>query len=97
MRIIAKRTIKQFWEKYPDSEEALRTWYRESSRGRWHDPNHLKTHFGHARILGANRVIFNICGNKYLLICEINYTRGWLFIRFIGTHSAYNKIDSKKI
>ena len=97
MRIIAKRTIREFWEKYPDAEEALRTWYCESSRGRWHDPNHLKTHFGHARILGANRVIFNICGNKYRLITEINYTRGWLFIRFIGTHSAYDKIDPKKI
>ncbi len=97
MRIIAKRTIREFWEKYPDAEEALRTWYRESSRGKWQDPKHLKTHFGHARIIGANRVIFNICGNKYRLICEINYTRGWLFIRFIGTHSAYNKIDSKKI
>jgi len=97
MRIIAKRTLREFWEKYPDAEEALRTWYRESSRGRWHDPNHLKTHFGHAIILGANRVIFNICGNKYRLITEINYKRGWLFIRFIGTHSAYDKIDPKKI
>ena len=97
MRIIAKRTLREFWEKYPDAEEALRTWYRESSRGRWHDPNHLKTYFGHARILGANRVIFNICGNKYRLITEINYKRGWLFIRFIGTHSAYDKIDPKKI
>ena len=97
MRIIAKRTLREFWEKYPDAEEALRTWYRESSRGRWHDPNHLKTHFGHARILGATRVIFNICGNKYRLITEINYKRGWLFIRFIGTHSAYDKIDPKKI
>lgn len=97
MRIIAKRTIREFWEKHPDAKEALRTWYRESSKGRWHDPNQLKTHFGQAILLGANRVIFNICGNKYRLIAEINYTRGWIFIRFIGTHSAYNKINPKKI
>lgn len=97
MHIIAKRTIKDFWEKHPEAEDALRTWYRESSNGRWRDPNQLKTHFGQAIILGANRVIFNICGNKYRLIVEINYARGWIFIRFIGTHSAYNKINPKKI
>ena len=97
MSIIAKKTIREFWEKHPDSEEALRTWFRESSGGNWRTPNQLKDHFGHARIIGSNRIIYNICGNKYRLIVEVNYQRGWFFIRFIGTHSEYNRIDPHTI
>jgi mRNA interferase HigB len=97
MRIIAKRTIREFWEKHPGSEEALRTWFRESSGRRRYNQNQLKDHFGHIRILGANRIIFNICGNKYRLIVEVNYPRGWFFIRFIGTHTEYDRIDPKTI
>ena len=97
MRIIAQRTIREFWEKQPDSEEALRTWFRESSGGKWYNPNQLKDHFGHSRILGANRIIFNICSNKYRLLVEVNYQRGWFFIRFIGTHSEYDRINPNTI
>lgn len=69
------------------------TWYQESSREIWHDPHQIKQHFGHASILGKNRVVFNICGNKYRLIVEIDYPKSWIFIRFIGTHREYDKID----
>jgi mRNA interferase HigB len=73
------------------------SWFRGSSGRRWYNQNQLKDHFGHVRILGANRIIFNICGNKYRLIVEVNYPRGWFFIRFIGTHTEYDRIDPKTI
>lgn len=93
VRIIAKRTIRDFWEKHPDSEQALKTWYKEASREIWNDPHQVKQHFRKASILGKNRVIFNICGNKYRLITEIDYSKSWIFVRFIGTHKYYDNID----
>ena len=97
MRIIAKRTIREFWEKHPDSEQPLRTWYQEVSRVKWKDPHQLKQHFSAASIIGERRAVFNICGNKYRLLVEIDYLKSWVFIRFIGTHSAYNKIEATSI
>ena len=97
MRIISKKAIREFWEKYPDSEQPLRTWHTEASRLIWHSPNQVKMDFARASIIGNSRVVFNICGNKYRLIVEIEYKKSWIFIRFIGTHSDYDKIDATKI
>ncbi|MEN8226870.1 MAG: type II toxin-antitoxin system HigB family toxin [Bacteroidota bacterium] len=97
MRIISKKIIREFWEKYPDSEQPLKTWHREVSRVIWHNPNQVKMDFAKASIIGNSRVVFNICGNKYRLIVEIEYKKSWIFIRFIGTHSNYDKIDATKI
>ncbi|MCK5068008.1 MAG: type II toxin-antitoxin system HigB family toxin [Bacteroidales bacterium] len=77
--------------------QALRTWYREASREIWHNPNQVKLHFGKASIIGNNRVVFNICDNKYRLIVEIDYPKSWIFIRFIGTHSSYDTINPHTI
>jgi mRNA interferase HigB len=97
LRIIAKRTIRAFWEKHPDSEQALRSWYKEASTASWRNPNQVKDHFGKASIIGNNKVVFNICENKYRLIVDIDYNKSWIFVRFIGKHSKYNMIDSSKI
>ena len=97
MRIISKKVIREFWEKYPDSEQALKTWYREASRASWNNPSQVKRDFGRASFLGKNRVVFKIGGNKYRLIVEMEYKRKWIFIRFIGTHSHYDKIDALNV
>jgi mRNA interferase HigB len=97
MRIIAKRILREFWEKHNDSEEQLKTWYKEVSKATWGNPSEIKNDYAHASILKSGRVVFNICGNKYRLITEINYSRQWVFIRFIGTHDDYNEIDANKI
>ena len=97
MRVIAKKIFQEFWEKQNDSEEQLKTWYKEASRAVWTSPNDIKSEYPKASILKSGRVVFNICGNKYRLIVQINYSRRWLFIRFIGNHSEYNKIDADKI
>ena len=93
MRIIAKRTLREFWEKYPDSEQQLLAWYRETLKSEWNSPNEIKQAYASASILKNSRVVFNICGNKYRLVVEINYNRKWIFIRFVGTHKEYDKIN----
>ena len=97
LRIIAKRTLRQFWEEFPDSEQQLKAWYQESSKAGWESPNEIKEQYTSASILKNSRVVFNICGNKYRLIVEINFPGKRVFIRFIGTHKEYDTIDANKI
>jgi mRNA interferase HigB len=97
MRVIAKKILRDFWEKYTDSEQQLKTWYKEASKANWNSPNKIKNDYTSASILKSGRVVFNICGNKYRLIVDINYERQWIFIRFIGTHKEYDTVDSDKI
>lgn len=97
MRVIAKRTLRDFWIANPDSEQQLLVWYREVSKADWNNPNEIKFQYTSASILKEGRVVFNICGNKYRLIVEINFLRKWAFILFIGSHKEYDKIDANKI
>ncbi len=97
MRVIAKRILREFWEKQADSEDQLKTWYREAAKASWSSPAKIKSEYPTISILKSGRVVFNICGNKYRLIVQINYLRQWVFIRFIGTHKEYDKIDADKI
>lgn len=97
MRVIAKKILREFWEKHNDSEEQLKTWYKEASKANWVSPSDIKAEYAKASVLKSSRVVFNVCGNKYWLIVEINYHRQWIFIRFIGTHNDYDKINAEKI
>ncbi len=97
MRVIAKKILREFWEKHNDAEQPLKTWYKEASKSTWLNPSEIKSEYPKASILKAGRVVFNICGNKYRLVVDVNYERHWLFIRFIGTHSKYDNIDANKI
>ena len=97
MRVIAKKILREFWEKYADSEQQLKTWHREASKAVWDSPSDIKAEYAKASILKGGRVVINICGNKYRLIVDINYRRHWVFIRFIGTHKDYDNIDADKI
>jgi mRNA interferase HigB len=97
MRVIAKKILREFWEKHADSEEQLKTWYKEASKASWGSPTDIKEEYAKASILKGGRVVFDIYGNKYRLVVDINYLRKWLFIRFIGTHTEYDKIDANTI
>jgi mRNA interferase HigB len=99
MRIIARRTLRQFWErpKYADSEQPLRAWFREACQADWQSPAEVKRQFRTASILGNDRVVFNIGGNKYRLVVRINYSYCVVYIRFIGTHHQYDQIDARQI
>ena len=97
MRVFAKKILREFWEKHNDSEQQLKTWYKEASKAKWSSPTDIKAEYAKVSILKSSRVVFDICGNKYRLIVEINYERQWAFIKFIGTHNQYDKIDAEKI
>lgn len=97
MRVISKKILRDFWAKYADSEQQLKTWYKETSKANWCSPNDIRNDYAKASILKSGRVVFNICNNKYRLIVDINYNRQWVFIRFVGTHSDYDKVDADKI
>ncbi len=93
-RIIAKRTLREFWEKHPDSEQYLKTWYETAKNSNWTSPNDVKQTYINASILKDGRIVFNIKGNSFRLIVKFNFERQWAFIRFIGTHSEYDKINA---
>lgn len=97
MRVIAKKILREFWLVHTDSENQLKTWYKEASKASWSNPVEIKEEYAKASILKGGRVVFNICGNKYRLVVDINYLRQWVFIRFIGTHTEYDKIDANTI
>lgn len=97
MRVIAKKILREFWQKHTDSEEQLKTWYKEVSKTSWLNPSDIKKDYARASILKGGRVVFDICGNKYRLVVDINYSRQWVFIRFIGTHKDYDNIDANRI
>ncbi len=96
-RIIAKRTLREFWLKHSDAEQYLKTWYETAKTSNWDSPNSVKQTYINASILKDNRVVFNIKGDAYRLIVKFNYERQWAFIRFIGTHSEYDKINADTI
>ncbi len=94
MRVIAKSTLRGFWLKHADCEQALKSWYNEASKSEWKHPNDIKSEYPSASIWANNRIVFNIKGNSYRLIVKISYTYQTVWIRFIGTHREYDKIDA---
>jgi mRNA interferase HigB len=99
MRVIAKSTLKKFWEmpQYADAKGSLQSWHDESVKANWASPQDVKEQYGHACICGNNRVVFNIAGNKYRLVVEIQYQAGIVWVKFIGTHAQYKLIDVESI
>jgi mRNA interferase HigB len=97
MRVIAKKTIKNFWINYSDCEQQLKTWYQEATDSNWKSPADIKRLYPSASILADNRVVFNIKGNTYRIVVRINYDYSIIWIRFIGTHAQYDKIDVTQI
>jgi len=97
LRIIAKKILRDYWTIHKDCEEQLKSWYQESSKAEWKNLNEVKAEFPSASILIDNRVVFNIKGNKYRLIVKFNFDYHMIWIRFIGTHSEYDKINANKI
>ncbi len=96
-RILAKSTLREFWKRYPDSEQYLKTWFETAMNSDWKAPNDIKRTYATASILKDSRVVFNIKGNSYRLIVKFNFEHQMAFIRFIGTHSEYDGIDANSI
>ena len=97
LRIISKKIVREFWEKHADSQQQLKSWFQETSAVQWKGPKDIKKVYPSASFLADNRVVFNINGNTYRLIVKINYDYSMIWIRFVGTHAEYDKIDATKI
>ena len=97
MRVIAKRTLRQFWERYPDAQGPLEAWHSESMKAQWENPQQIKNQFGSASVLKGGRIVFNIGGNKYRLVLSMDYGRQACYVKFIGTHSTYDTIDAETV
>lgn len=97
MRIIIRKTLKSFWTLHADAEQPLKAWFHEALKARWASFEDIKKRYRSADVLAGNRVVFNIKGNRYRLIVKIHYNTGTVYIRFVGTHSEYDKIDAETI
>jgi mRNA interferase HigB len=93
MRVIAKNTLRQFWNRHKDAQGTLEAWHDEALAAQWKTPHDIKRKYPAASICANNRVVFNICGNKYRLVIEIQYACAIAWIKFIGTHAEYDLID----
>ncbi len=96
-RILAKSALREFWERNPDAEQYLKTWYDTAMNSDWKNPNDVKQSYANASILKDSRIVFNIKGNAYRLIVKFNFEHGLAFIRFVGSHTEYDKIDANTI
>jgi mRNA interferase HigB len=97
MRIIAKGTLRDFWELFPDAQESLLAWYREVEKEDWESPTKVKEKYRNASIVKDNRVVFNIKGNDYRLVVKINYKYRVVYVRFVGSHAEYDKINVEEV
>ena len=97
MRIISRKTLRKFWERHPDTRQSLQAWYADVKHATWKAPTDIKTIYRNASFVANNRVVFNIKGNKYRLVVAIQYEYGIVYIRFIGSHQEYDRIDAGTI
>jgi len=99
MRVIAKSTLVKFWSQpeFADSKGALQSWYDEAIKASWKTPQDIKEKYRSASVCGNNRLAFNIAGNKYLLVVEMQYRAGIEWVKFIGTHVQYDKINVETV
>jgi|SRR6266568_2195025 len=99
MRVFSRKTLRNFCEqpRYRDAEQPLKAWFREAVNARWASPAQVKALYRSASIVGNTRVVFNIAGNKYRLVVQVNYRYGIVYIRFIGTHKQYDDIDITEV
>jgi mRNA interferase HigB len=99
MRVIAKSSLVKFWSqpRHADSQGALQSWYDEAIKAEWKTPQDIKDQYSSASICAANRVVFNIAGNKYRLVVEMQYRAGIAWVKFVGTHARYDQINVETV
>ncbi|TAJ14677.1 type II toxin-antitoxin system HigB family toxin [Marinilabiliaceae bacterium JC017] len=99
MRIIKEKTLIEYCRlsKYKQAEESVKAWIYEVRFSNWNNANELKLKYGNASIISAKRVVFNIKGNDYRLIVDVEYKLKIVFVVWFGTHSEYDRIDAKTV
>jgi mRNA interferase HigB len=97
MGIISRKALRNFWEQHPDARQSLQAWYADVRRANWNSPSDVKKIYRNASLVANNRVVFNIKGNKYRVIVAVHYKYGIVFIRFVGTHKEYDRVDAATV
>ena len=97
MVVISRGTLVQYWKRHPGTEQELKAWFYEAKNSSWKTPADVKAKYGNASILKDGRVVFNICGNKHRLVVWVNYSSRTIYVRFVGSHKEYDKIDVQTI
>jgi len=97
MRVISRKILREFWERHPDARQPLQVWYADVKHADWKKTSDIKNIYYNASFLSSNRVIFNIKGNNYRAIVVVQYSFGIVYIRFVGTHKEYDRIDAETI
>lgn len=98
MQVIARRTLKEFWQRHRQAEGPIRVWYALASKARWRTPADIKRQFGSSvDFVGDNRMIFDLGGNKYRMVVHVSYTFGRVLVKFVGTHAEYDRIDPERV
>lgn len=99
MRVIARGSLQRFWNRHgcADARGPLLSWHEEASKTEWRNPQDIKRRYPSASLCGNNRVVFNIGGNKYRLVVEVQYQAGIVWIKFVGTHEEYDRIDVESV
>ncbi len=90
-------TLRAFWKLHPDAEQPLKAWYEEASNASWAQPADIKAQYRSASVLKNRRVVFNIKGNDYRLIVAIAYKLQIVYVKFVGTHAAYDSVDAETV
>lgn len=97
MRVVAVRTLREFWHLHPDAEQPLRAWHDEARAAHWTSPQDIKDRYASVSFVGNNRVVFNVKGNKYRLIVAVAYRFQAVYIKFVGTHAQYDAVDAATV
>ena len=97
MRLVALKTLRDFWGRHPDAEQPLRAWYDEACKAEWQQPADIKALYRSASVLKNRRVVFNVKGNEYRLIVAVAYRVGVVYVKFIGTHAQYDAVDAESV
>jgi len=97
VRIISTRTLRDFAARQPAAEQSLLAWADEVRKAQWTQPADVKAHFGSASILKSRRVVFNVKGNEFRIVAAVAYQLGVVYIKFVGTHADYDRIDADSV
>ena len=97
MRVISKKILREYWERHADVQHPLQAWLEDAERAEWRTPSDVRRDYGDDAVLPDNRAVFNIKGNRYRLVTKIHYNTGIVYIRFVGTHAEYDRIDALTI
>lgn len=98
MQIVARRTLKLFWERHPPAAGPLKAWFAFVSAAQWTGPQSVKSQFGSTvDFLADNRLVFDLGGNKYRLVAHVSYRFGRVLVKFVGTHAEYDRINAETV